>query len=203
MVSQNAPAILQLQMREIRRNLNEHTDQVVEKARTQLDWRRHAANHPWTSLSVALVAGYPWFHDVPAATPWIPIAWRKPRCRAAILPIGGVHDHGGTRERDRGNACSGGVWLRFRNSFDNGSSPTRIRPQRNRAAQSRRITNRIGLGYESVTSRSKVMIAKTNNRVENSSDPQINDRIREQLRETVARYETASPRELTYRLRRT
>ena len=58
MVSQNAPAILQLQMREIRRNLNEHTDQVVEKARTQLDWRRHVANHPWTSLSVALVAGY-------------------------------------------------------------------------------------------------------------------------------------------------
>jgi hypothetical protein len=58
MVSQNSPAILQLQMREIRRNLNEHTDQVVEKARTQLDWRRHVANHPWTSLSIAMLAGY-------------------------------------------------------------------------------------------------------------------------------------------------
>ncbi len=44
------------------------------------------------------------------------------------------------------------------------------------------------------------MIANTNTRVENNSDPRINDRIREQLRETVARYETASPRELTYRL---
>ncbi len=44
------------------------------------------------------------------------------------------------------------------------------------------------------------MIANTNTRVENNSDPRINDRIREQLRETVARYEMANPRELTYRL---
>ncbi len=58
MVAQNSSAVLQLQMREIRENLNEQAGQVVEKARTQLDWRRYVANHPWTSLTVAALAGY-------------------------------------------------------------------------------------------------------------------------------------------------
>ncbi len=44
------------------------------------------------------------------------------------------------------------------------------------------------------------MIANSKTSIENNSDPKVNHRVREQLRETMARYETANPRELTYRL---
>ena len=44
------------------------------------------------------------------------------------------------------------------------------------------------------------MIASTNSRVEDSSNPNVNERIREQTCETVACYEAANPRDITYRL---
>jgi len=58
MVSQNSPAVLQRQMRQIRRDLNEHADQMVETARARFDWRRYVASHPWTSLGTAVAAGF-------------------------------------------------------------------------------------------------------------------------------------------------
>jgi hypothetical protein len=57
MVSSNSSA-LRMQMRQVREDLNEHADQVAEKARTSLDWRHFVANHPWASLAVAALAGY-------------------------------------------------------------------------------------------------------------------------------------------------
>jgi hypothetical protein len=44
------------------------------------------------------------------------------------------------------------------------------------------------------------MIAAANSRVEDNSDASVNQRIREQISETVARYESANPRDVTYRL---
>ncbi len=44
------------------------------------------------------------------------------------------------------------------------------------------------------------MIASTNSRVEHNGGPKINERIREQISNTIARYETANPRDITYRL---
>jgi hypothetical protein len=58
MVSQTSSAVLQRHIRNARRDLNEHADQMVAKARIGLDWRRYVANHPWTSLGTAAVAGF-------------------------------------------------------------------------------------------------------------------------------------------------
>ncbi len=58
MVSQSSSAALQRQMRSIRRDLNEHADQMVEKARRQFDWRHFVAKRPWLSLAAAVAAGY-------------------------------------------------------------------------------------------------------------------------------------------------
>jgi len=44
------------------------------------------------------------------------------------------------------------------------------------------------------------MIALTNGRVENNTDPASNERIRDEIRQTVAHYETANLQEITYRL---
>jgi len=44
------------------------------------------------------------------------------------------------------------------------------------------------------------MIASTDSRVEHSTDPTSNERIREQIHNTIARYEMANPRDVTYRL---
>ncbi len=58
MISQNSSAGLQRQMRHIRRDLNEHADQMVETARNQFDWRRYVANHPWGSIAAAAAVGF-------------------------------------------------------------------------------------------------------------------------------------------------
>jgi len=58
MVSQSSSAALQRQMRAARRELNEHADQMVEKARTRFNWRRFVADHPWTSLGSVMVIAY-------------------------------------------------------------------------------------------------------------------------------------------------
>jgi hypothetical protein len=44
------------------------------------------------------------------------------------------------------------------------------------------------------------MIATSKSRVENNSDPQVNQKIHEQIRASISLYESADPRELTYRL---
>jgi len=58
MVSQYSAAELQRQMRDTRRNLNEHADQMVENARLQFNWRRYVADHPWTSLGGVMAIAY-------------------------------------------------------------------------------------------------------------------------------------------------
>jgi hypothetical protein len=58
MYSEDTSAALQRQMRTLRRDLNQHADQMVEKARSQFDWRQWVARNPWISLGAAAAAGF-------------------------------------------------------------------------------------------------------------------------------------------------
>ena len=58
MVSQNSSANLQREMQNVRRNLDEHAEEMVQKAKTQFDWRHYVASHPWLALGAAAAAGY-------------------------------------------------------------------------------------------------------------------------------------------------
>ncbi len=58
MVSQNLPAALQWQMKNVRGSLFEHADQAVMKARREFDWRHYVAKHPWMSLGTAAAVGF-------------------------------------------------------------------------------------------------------------------------------------------------
>jgi len=49
---------LQQEMRDVRRNLGQHTEQVIENAREQLNWRHYVAGHPWIALGAAATLGY-------------------------------------------------------------------------------------------------------------------------------------------------
>jgi hypothetical protein len=58
MVSPTSPAVLQWQMLNVRRDLNEHADQMIATARDQFVWRHFASKHPWIALGAAAAAGY-------------------------------------------------------------------------------------------------------------------------------------------------
>lgn len=58
MVSPNSSVALQRQMEIVRRDLNGHADEMIMKARTQLNWRHYVASHPWLSLGTAAGTGY-------------------------------------------------------------------------------------------------------------------------------------------------
>lgn len=58
MVSQNSPAALQWQMKNIRGSLSEHAEEAVEKARREFEWRHYVAKHPWMSLGTAAAVGF-------------------------------------------------------------------------------------------------------------------------------------------------
>ena len=49
---------LQREMSSIRRNLGEHTEQIIEDAREQLNWHHYVTNYPWIALGAAAAAGY-------------------------------------------------------------------------------------------------------------------------------------------------
>jgi hypothetical protein len=49
---------LQRDMAAIRRDLPEHVEDVVERARALADWRYYIRHYPWLSLGVAAALGY-------------------------------------------------------------------------------------------------------------------------------------------------
>ena len=58
MVSQNSAAALQREMQDLRRDLDEHANEMIEKARAEFGWRHVVARHPWATLGTAMAAGY-------------------------------------------------------------------------------------------------------------------------------------------------
>ena len=57
MVSQNS-SNLQREMQTVRKNLDDHAEEMVQKAKSQFDWRHYVAGHPWLAMGAAVAAGY-------------------------------------------------------------------------------------------------------------------------------------------------
>jgi len=55
--SPEAAAILR-RMKEVRRDLDEDVQEIVEGARDMGQWRSYVRNYPWVCVGVALAAGY-------------------------------------------------------------------------------------------------------------------------------------------------
>ncbi len=58
MVAHNSSDDLQRQMRQVRKDLDAHSEELVERARRQLDWRGFIAKHPFAIMGAAAAAGY-------------------------------------------------------------------------------------------------------------------------------------------------
>jgi hypothetical protein len=58
MVAHNSSDDLQRQMRQVRKDLDAHSEDMVEQARKQLDWRAFIAKHPFAIMGAAAAAGY-------------------------------------------------------------------------------------------------------------------------------------------------
>lgn len=55
--AESATAIQQ-QMRQVRRELGEDVQEIVDNARTMTDWKHYVRTYPWACVGVALAAGY-------------------------------------------------------------------------------------------------------------------------------------------------
>jgi hypothetical protein len=55
--AESASAIQQ-QMRQVRRELGEDVQEIVDNARTMTDWKHYVRTYPWACVGVALAAGY-------------------------------------------------------------------------------------------------------------------------------------------------
>jgi len=49
---------IQRQMRQVRRELGEDVQEIVDNARIMADWRHYVRTYPWVCVGVALAAGY-------------------------------------------------------------------------------------------------------------------------------------------------
>jgi hypothetical protein len=49
---------IQAQMRQVRRELGEDVQEIVDNARTMTDWKHYVRTYPWVCVGVALAAGY-------------------------------------------------------------------------------------------------------------------------------------------------
>lgn len=49
---------IQRQMRQVRRELGEDVDEIVENARILTDWKHYVRTYPWVCLGVAAAAGF-------------------------------------------------------------------------------------------------------------------------------------------------
>ncbi len=58
MVAHTSSADLQRQMRQVRKDLDAHSEEMVKQARKQLDWRGFIAKHPFAIMGAAAVTGY-------------------------------------------------------------------------------------------------------------------------------------------------
>jgi len=58
MVSKNSAAALQRKMQGLRRDLDEHANEMIGKARTEFGWRHFVARHPWATLGTVMAVGY-------------------------------------------------------------------------------------------------------------------------------------------------
>ena len=58
MVAHGSPGDLQGQMRQVRKDLDAHSEEMLKRARKQLDWRSFIANHPLAIIGAAVAAGY-------------------------------------------------------------------------------------------------------------------------------------------------
>lgn len=54
----NSGEEIQQQMRQVRRELGEDVQEIVENARTMTDWRHYVRTYPWVCLGAAAFAGY-------------------------------------------------------------------------------------------------------------------------------------------------
>jgi len=54
----NYSVALQRKMQDVRRNLNEHSDEMVKRAREQLNWKTFVGNHPLLCLGTAATLGF-------------------------------------------------------------------------------------------------------------------------------------------------
>jgi hypothetical protein len=50
--------LLQLQMRQVRTDLDEEVHDLVQNARTAVDWRHYWRSYPWVGCAAALTVGY-------------------------------------------------------------------------------------------------------------------------------------------------
>jgi len=66
--SSESEAIRQ-RMEEVRCNLDEGVQDIVEKARDLRDWRSYVKRYPWVCVGVALTAGYLVVRRLPVAKP--------------------------------------------------------------------------------------------------------------------------------------
>jgi hypothetical protein len=55
--AESAEAI-QTQMRQVRRELGEDVQEIVDNARILADWKHYVRTYPWVCMGVALAAGY-------------------------------------------------------------------------------------------------------------------------------------------------
>jgi hypothetical protein len=53
-----SPADLQGRMRQVRHDLDSHSEEMARQVRSQLDWRNLVAKHPLFALGTAAAAGY-------------------------------------------------------------------------------------------------------------------------------------------------
>ena len=49
---------IQSQMRQVRRELGEDVQEIVDNARIMTDWKHYVRAYPWVCMGVALAAGY-------------------------------------------------------------------------------------------------------------------------------------------------
>jgi hypothetical protein len=54
----DSAAEIQQQMRQVRRELGEDVDEIVENARILADWKHYVRTYPWVCLGVAAAAGF-------------------------------------------------------------------------------------------------------------------------------------------------
>src|SRR5262245_44621759 len=50
--------LLQVQMRNVRTDLNEEVHELVQNARAAVDWRHYWRRYPWVGCAAAVAAGY-------------------------------------------------------------------------------------------------------------------------------------------------
>jgi hypothetical protein len=58
MSEHTSPDDLQGKLRQVREDLDSHSEEVVQRIRSQLDWRNIVAEHPLVALGAAATAGY-------------------------------------------------------------------------------------------------------------------------------------------------